>query len=219
MMRQTVLKLVVGSIAEVFFCLDIRCPTCRIFLMNWRLVQVKLEHSPSPAGVSGTCQIGKNTASQIMRKSLVAALLCLTLPLLAADKSPKQILNGKPAATHTRSSRYSDGNGSSAGRSQTTGTQTRIYRSSGGYDGRVESTHNGTRLYDSKGAYSGRTSSTGNTTQFYDKTGRSTGRSITSGSQTRYYDASGKFTGREQPSGSTTMFYDASGRSVGSRRK
>lgn len=162
--------------------------------------------------------IWQNSGSQIMNKTLIAALLLLSVPLTAADKSPKQILNGKPAATHTKSSRYYDGVGSSAGRSQTTGSQTRLYRSSGGYDGRVESLKNGTRLYDAKGAYSGRTSITGNTTRFYDASGKSSGRSTSSGYQTRFYDASGKYTGRAESTGGTTRFYDASGKSVGSRK-
>lgn len=170
-----------------------------------------------PGGMAKHRKRGKHSMSKTTLVS--AALLILTFSLSAADKSPKQILEGKPAATHSSTSRYFDGKGASAGRSVTSGNQTRIYTSTGKSDGRVDASKNGTRVYDSKGAFAGRTSTSGNTTQFYDAKGRSAGRSVTTGNQTRYYDSKGASTGRATTSSGTTRFYDGSGRSVGSRRK
>ena len=107
-----------------------------------------------------------------MRSVLMTAvliLLALVGTLHAADKSPQQILGGKPAATSSGSSRYYDGHGSFEGRSITGGSTTRLYDSKGSTSG------NSTRFYDPKGSFSGSAENSGSTTRYYDSSGRPVG--------------------------------------------
>lgn len=146
-------------------------------------------------------------------------LLALVGSLQAADKSPHQILGGKPAAISSGSGSYYDGSGSFAGRSTANGKSTSLYDSRGGFAGRVEAGKDSTKLYDAKGSLSGRTQTSGNSTSFYDSKGAYSGRSTTSHGTTKYYDAKGAYAGRSETSGSTMKFYDSAGRLVGSRKK
>ena len=68
-----------------------------------------------------------------MLKQIMMALILLTLvgTLHADDKSPHQILDGKPAASSSGSESYYDGHGSFAGRSSTSGSTTQLYDSQG----------------------------------------------------------------------------------------
>jgi YD repeat-containing protein len=145
----------------------------------------------------------------------IAFLTVLISPLHAADQSPNQILNGKPAATSSGSGSYYDGNGAFAGRSSQSGTSTRLYDNQGRLAGRVDAS----RLYDRQGSYAGRGTTLGNTTSFYDGKGAFTGRSVASGGATRFYDGHGAYSGRAETSGGTTRYYDAQGKFVGSRKK
>ena len=69
-------------------------------------------------------------------KSILAATILLALvgSLHAADKSPNQILGGKPAAISSGSGSYYDDSGSFAGRSNASGKSTSLYDSKGGTD-------------------------------------------------------------------------------------
>lgn len=152
---------------------------------------------------------------------ILIATIFLTLvgSLHAADKSPYQILGGKPAAISSGSGSYYDGSGSFAGRSSPSGKSTSLYDSNGGFAGRVEAEKDSTKFYDSKGGFAGRTEKSGNETKFYDSKGSFSGRSTTSGNSTKFYDAKGAYAGRSETSGSTTKFYDATGKMVGSKTK
>lgn len=146
-------------------------------------------------------------------------LLVLVGSLQAADKSPQQILGGKPAAISSGSGSYYDGSGSFAGRSTANGKSTSIYDSRGGFAGRVEIGKDSTKFYDAQGGFAGRTQTSGNSTSFYDSKGAFSGRSTTSGNATKYFDAKGAYAGRSETSGATTKFYDSAGRLVGSKTK
>jgi hypothetical protein len=63
-----------------------------------------------------------------MTKLITAALVLLTLVgrLAAADRSPRQILQGKPAASSIGSNRYYDAQGSFGGRSSSSGNSTQF---------------------------------------------------------------------------------------------
>lgn len=102
---------------------------------------------------------------RINMRSIGLILLGIIGAASAADKSPNQILNGKPAATGG-SARYYDGKGAFAGRQFATGNTTQQYDSKGKFDGRIDASKNSTRTYDSKGAYSGRTANSGNKLNF-----------------------------------------------------
>ena len=146
-------------------------------------------------------------------------LLALVGSVHAADKSPHQILGGKPAAISSGPGSYYDGSGSFAGRSSASGRSTSLYDSRGGFAGRVEIGKDSTKFYDAKGGFAGRTQTSGNSTSFYDSKGAFSGRSTTSGSTTKFYDSKGAYSGRSETSDGTTKFYDAAGRLVGSRKK
>ena len=153
-------------------------------------------------------------------RSLTVVLLILASMdiLQAADKSPKQILGGKPAVSNTQSGRYYNGQGAFAGRSATSGQTTRLYDGQGRTAGRVESSKGTTRAYSGTGSYAGRTATSGNGTRFYDAKGAFNGRSTVNGNSTRFYDSRGAFAGRAETSGGATRFYDAQGRFSGSKR-
>lgn len=151
--------------------------------------------------------------------TVAAIFVACVATLHAADKSPTQILGGKPAATSTKSGTYYDGRGSFTGRSSTSGKHTQLYDSQGRSTGRVEQSKDSTRLYDRSGSYAGRTQTSGNTTSFYDSKGSFSGRSTTAGNDTRFYDGKGSYTGRATTSGGRTSYYDAQGRFVGSKTK
>ena len=136
-------------------------------------------------------------------------LLALVGSLHAADKSPHQILGGKPAAISSGSGSYYDGSGSFAGRSSPSGKSTSLYDSKGGFVGRVEAGKDSTKFYDAKGGFAGRTEKSSNDTKFYDSKGSFSGRSTTSGNSTKFYDSKGAYAGRSETSGGTTKFYDA----------
>ena len=125
-----------------------------------------------------------------------AILLTLVSYAIADDKSPKQILGGKPAITSSGSSRYYDGHGCFAGRSSATGSSTRLYDRQGRVTGRVDASRDSTRVYDRNGSFAGRSTSSGEDTRFYDRKGSFNGRSTTSGNTTRFYDSHGAYAGR-----------------------
>jgi hypothetical protein len=132
-------------------------------------------------------------------KTAAASAILLTLcgSLVADDKSPKQILNGKPASTSIGSSRYYDRHGRFAGRSSASGSTTRLYDSRGRSTGRVEGSKDSTRVYDRSGSFAGRSTLSGKDTRLYDRRGSFNGRSTTSGNTTRYYDKAGRYVGRK----------------------
>ena len=78
---------------------------------------------------SGFRMPGSFKTEVFMRAKLMTTVLILLsflVPLHAADKSPSQILGGKPAAPSSGSNNYYDGHGSFAGRSGTSGNTTRL---------------------------------------------------------------------------------------------
>ena len=84
--------------------------------------------------------------------STVALLVFASVGILhAADRSPKQILGGRPAASNTQSGRYYNGQGAFAGRSATSGQTTRLYDGHGRTAGRVESSNGAARAYSGTG--------------------------------------------------------------------
>ena len=104
--------------------------------------------------------------------NLIAIILLVSVSTLhGGDKSPKQLLGGKPAATNTGSSQFYDGQGRFAGRSSTSGSTTHLYDGRGRAAGKVDSSKESTRVYDRNGSFSGRTTSSGATTNYYDKKG------------------------------------------------
>jgi len=100
-----------------------------------------------------------------------AILLTLVGSLIADDKSPNQILGGKPADTSSGSSRSYDGHGRFAGRSSASGSTTRLYDSQGRMVGRVDASKDSTRVYDRSGSFAGRSTLLGEDTRFYDDKG------------------------------------------------
>jgi len=148
-----------------------------------------------------------------------AILLTLVGSLIADDKSPNQILGGKPADTSSGSSRSYDGHGRFAGRSSASGSTTRLYDSQGRMVGRVDASKDSTRVYDRSGSFAGRSTLLGEDTRFYDDKGSFNGRSTTSENSTRFYDSHGAYSGRAEPSGGTTKYYDKAGRYVGRKTK
>ena len=150
--------------------------------------------------------------------TIVLLILASVDILEAADKSPKQILGGKPAVSNMQSGRYYNGQGAFAGRSSTSGQTTRLYDAQGRAAGRVEASKSTARAYSGTGAYAGRTATSGNDTRFYDANGSFNGRSTVNGNSTRFYDSRGAFAGRAETSGRATRFYDAQGRFSGSKR-
>jgi hypothetical protein len=147
--------------------------------------------------------------------AMSAILLTLVAILHADDKSPKQILGGKPAATSSGSSRYYDGHGAFSGRSAASGSTTRLYDRQGRTTGRVDSSKDSTREYDRSGSFAGRSTRSGEDTRFYDRKGSFNGRSTTSGHTTRFYDNHGAYSGKAETSGSTTKYYNKAGKYVG----
>src|SRR5271157_3227909 len=100
-----------------------------------------------------------------------AILLALVSSLIADDKSPNQILGGKPADTSSGSSRYYDGHGRFAGRSSACGSTIRLFDSQGRVTGRVDASKDSTRVYDRSGSFAGRSTLSGEDTRFYDSKG------------------------------------------------
>ncbi len=146
-------------------------------------------------------------------------LLALLGSLMADDKSPKQILSGKPAITNSGSSRFYDGHGRFAGHSSASGSTSRLYDSQGRVTGRVDASKDSTRVYDRSGPFAGRSTISGEDTRFYDRKGSFNGRSTTSGNTTRFYDSHGAYSGRAETSGGTTKYYDKTGKYVGRKTK
>ena len=134
-------------------------------------------------------------------KTAAASAILLTLlgSLIADDKSPKQILRGKPAETSRGSSRFYDGHGRFAGRSSASPSSTRLYDSQGRFTGRVDPSKDSTRVYDRSGSFAGRSTLSGEDTRFYDRKGSFNGRSTTSGNTTRFYDSHGAYAGKPRP--------------------
>jgi YD repeat-containing protein len=118
--------------------------------------------------------------------AMSAILLTFIGILHADDKSPKQVLAGKPAATSSGSGRYYDGHGAFAGRNSASGSTTRLYDRQGRTTGRVDASKDSTRVYDRSGSFSGRSTRSGEGTRFYDRKGSFNGRSTTSGTTTRF---------------------------------
>ena len=154
-------------------------------------------------------------------KTVFASAILLTLlgSLIADDKSPKQVLGGKPAIAASGSSRFYDGHGRFAGRSSASGSSTRLYDSQGRFTGRVDASNDSKRVYDPSGSFAGRATNSGEGTRFYDRKGSFNGRSTTSGNTTRYYDSHGAYAGKAETSGGTTRYYDKAGRYVGRKTK
>ncbi len=198
----------------------------------WRTAE-KRSHQPCNSGSSGS--FGRVGDSHRMERTIshrerveamnrillnTAALILLTLvgTLHAADKSPHQILDGKPVASSSGSGIYYDGQGRFSGRSSSSGNSIQLYDSQGRSTGRVDTSKDSTRIYDRSGSFAGRSSTSGNTTIFYDSKGSLSGRSVTSGDTTRFYDSKGEYSGRAETSDGMTRYYDAAGRFVGSKK-
>lgn len=67
--------------------------------------------------------------------TVATILLAYVATIHAADKSPTQILGGKPAVMSTKSGTYYDGRGAYSGRATTSGKSTRFYDGRGNYVG------------------------------------------------------------------------------------
>jgi YD repeat-containing protein len=107
-------------------------------------------------------------------KRVLLGVVIVTLivgTLHAADKSPQQILGGKPAASSSGLGSYYDGHGRFAGRSTTSGSSTQLYDSQGRLAGRVDASKESTRMYDRSGSFAGRSSTSGGMTSIYESEG------------------------------------------------
>jgi hypothetical protein len=151
--------------------------------------------------------------------SASAILLTFLGSLHADDKSPRQILNGKPVITSGGSSRFYDGQGRFAGRTSVSGSTIRMYDRHGRATGRVEASQDSTWIYDRRGSFAGRSTFSGRDTKYYDRKGSFSRHSTTSGNRTRFYDRHGAYSGRAETSNGTTRYYDSAGRYVGRRTR
>lgn len=190
---------------------------CRVFA---QFAPQTIRTADNLQGTISTWRVQHGELCMSGRSLTIVLLILASVDILkAADKSPKQILGGKPALSNTQSGRYYNGQGAFAGRSSTSGQTTRLYDAQGGVAGRVEASKGTARAYSGTGAYAGRTATSGNGTRFYDANGAFNGRSTVNGNGTRFYDSRGAFAGRAETSGGGTRYYDAQGRFSGSKRE